>query len=78
MSSLLNVSLLLLISPGVVVVTFGVLIVKRILIIVNFSRGCGSYGCGGGGGGGCGSCGKKKKREALQKMIDAYQNKTEE
>ena len=37
----------------------------------NLFRGCGSYGCGGGG---CGSCGRKKKREALEKLIDTYQN----
>ena len=36
----------------------------------NLFRGCGSYGCGGGG---CGSCGRKKKREALEKLIDTYQ-----
>ena len=42
----------------------------------NLYRGCGSYGCGGGG---CGSCGrKKKKREALEKMIDTYQNAKED
>ena len=42
----------------------------------NLYRGCGSYGCGGGG---CGSCGrKKKKREALEKLIDTYQNAKED
>ena len=40
--------------------------------------GCGSFACGGrsgGGGGGCGrGCGWKKKREAVEKLIDKYQN----